>query len=114
MKTLKWIVELEALKLNDQEKAFFEKDNQKSVFETVLNQALGSKFPNGMPGKDGRTLARIYEKLDKAPGASGSLELEEAEFELIAGAFTGDTARFMPAQFRLIAEICKNIDEAKK
>lgn len=114
MKNFKWQVDVSKVKFNPAEIDFCEKDGQKALFESILNQALQGKHPQGMPSKDGRVLARIYSKLDGANRMSGVLELEESEFEIIQSALTGDQAKFNPAQFRLVSEYARNIEEALK
>lgn len=112
MKTFRYRQDINTLKLNDTEKEFFAKDGQKSVFENILNQALSTKYPQGIPAKTGRILARIYTKLDATE--VDTLELEEAEFELVRDALTGEEARFAPQQFRLLSLYAAAIEAAAK
>lgn len=114
MKNFKWQIDTDKAKFNPAEKEFCSKDGQKALFESILNQALQGKHPQGMPSKDGRVLARVYSKLDAAEATFGILSLEEAEFEIIHSALMGEQAKFNPAQFRLISEYGKNIEEALK
>lgn len=111
MKTFEFAVDLTKLKLTEADRELFQKDNQRTVFENVLNQALQMKSPNGLPTKEGRILSRICDKLDRAE--EGKLELEEAEFDLIEDAFFNDKAQFQPAQYRLISQYQLAIEKAK-
>lgn len=108
MKKLKYTVDLEKLKLSQPELEMVLKDNQKSMFENMLNMGLGQKSING---KDGRILYRIYLKLDES--RCDYLFLEESEFDLIKSVFCDENVRFQPGQYRLICQYQENIDIAK-
>lgn len=115
MKIFNYTVDLGKLKLNQVEVEFANKDNQKSMFENMLNAGLSSKYPSGLIGSIGRILSRIYNKLDQSN--DGLLLLEESEFDLIKTTFCDDNVRFDPAQFRIIClyqfkiESAGNVDE---
>lgn len=112
MKKFNYTVDLAKLKLNQAEVDFANKDNQKSMFENMLNAGLSSKYPSGLIGSVGRILARIYNKLDES--SNGLLLLEESEFDLIKSTFCDDNVRFDPAQFRIICLYQFNIDKVEK
>jgi len=111
MKQFTYAVDVSALKLSDEEKALFAKENGKQVFENILAQAINQKSPQGIPGPIGRTLVRILNKLDAS--TDGNIQLEETEFEFIKGFLMNDAILFRPAQYRLIALYQANLDGAK-
>lgn len=111
MKTFEFAVDLTQLKLTDADREIFLKDNQRTVFENVLNQALQLRSPTGINAKEGRILSRICSKLDKAE--DGRLELEESEYDLISDAFLNEKAQFQPAQYRLISQYHLALEKAK-
>ena len=112
MKSFKFEIDLSRLKLSSNEQAYFQKDGQKSAFETIMNQALQSKHPQGIKGPMGRLYSRILNKLDSASG--GVLELEEAEFDLIKALFTGNDISYQPQQYRLISLYQQAVEFAEK
>lgn len=112
MKLFEYRVDLNKLKVSEADEKVFAKDDQKTLFENILNHALGQRFENRMSGKDGRILARILGKLDIL-AAKELLELEEAEFDMIEKSFTGDEVRFAPVQYRYISLLVQNIESAK-
>lgn len=113
MKTFSWLVNLETLKLNEVEKEYFNKDNQKTVFENMLLQALNSQYNSGVPAREGRVLSRVLNKLDLADKYKGVLHLEEAEFELVQKALSGDQSKFQAGQYRLLSQYHSNLEKAR-
>lgn len=93
----------EKLKFQPHELDFIAKKGEAAVFDNILNQALGLKFPQGIDGRTQRTLMRILEKLDKAVFDS-SIKLEHDERDLIAECFADDI-RFPAPQTRMISHI---------
>lgn len=95
---------------NDADKKYLFDVGYAGMFELILNQGLSSQFPNGgIPLHKGIILARIQRKLDLK---DNSVELEEAEFDLVKEAF-GQNAKFSATQFRLVAIYMEKIEQAK-
>lgn len=112
MKKFTYTLNLDLLRLNEKEKVFIAESGEKSILENILNQGLAGKYPSGMSTDKRRIYGRLLEKMDA--DTSGTLEIEEAEFDLIKEAIASDEARFLPEQTRLISQYLKAIDMAKE
>lgn len=113
MRKLSLEIDINLEKLVGDQKVFFEQSGNVGVFETLLNQALMSIHPQGVPISKGRTLARLQRQLDNVDKNSTVIFLEDAEFDLVKGAFTNDDAKFAPQQYRVVSSILVNIEGAQ-
>lgn len=112
MKTLNIGVDVEKLNISDEEKKHVEKLKFSGLFEQTLNQVLTAKYRDGFKGSQQRIFSRILDKLDEA--TENKIELEEAEFDLIKGAFLDENTAFNPGQTRLIIQYVKAIELAAR
>lgn len=97
--------------VSDAEKERITKD-PRELFEIMLNQYLSARFQRGLSGPRNRALARVLQKLDKLEEGSITLELEDAEFDLIKDAFMHDESFIRPEHTRLIAMYVEHAEEA--
>lgn len=111
MKTISYKLDIEKLKLNEQETRFLTDVGEKVFFENTLNQGLSNKYPSGMPIAKQKIYSRLLDKLDS--DCTGTLEIEEAEFDLIKEVMTSEDAKFHPGQTRLISQYLQAIEAAK-
>lgn len=110
MKNFRYKVNLERLRLTDEERERIEKDGQKRLFENMLLLCLQRTHPQGMRVADHRVANRILTKLDAAAGCV--LELEEAEFDVLKAAFSDDI-KYDAGLVRQIAMMVENIKGAE-
>ena len=105
MKTLKFVVSTK--KLNNPE-GFDVKD----IFTNNVMQGLHSLNEKGMTAADSRTLCKIMDKVDDVNAEKcDTLELEDAEFELVKKAFKD--AKFPPNLCRVIGQFLDFLDAAE-
>ena len=60
----------------------------------------------------GKTLARLQRRLDAAEKHAESINLEDAEFDLVKRTFLHDDVKFSPQQYRVVLSIVENIEKA--
>lgn len=100
-------------KVSDVERKFFETTGLAGIFETLLVQGLTSMHPQGLPLSKGKTLARLQRRIEDTPKDATSMEIEDADYDLIKEVFSGEGARFAPQQYRIVSEIAANVESAK-
>ena len=85
-----------------------ERPTPAKLWENFLVVGLRSTNPTGLDIKGQIRLMKTLSKLDRA---NGSLELEDAEFDLFKE--VADKAKFDPAYCRLAAQFAQRIEEVK-
>lgn len=109
-------VELNAKFQSAEEKEYFIQFGTLGVFESLLNQAIGSMYPQGLPLPKGKILARIQRQIDTETSKyvlSTELNVEEAEFDLIKSTFQNDNVKFHPGQYRVVSQVIEAIEAVK-
>lgn len=112
MKKLNFNIDIEKCNPLPEVRKAFTEIGVKGAFEQYLNQAISHKHRGGLRLTEGRILARVFDKLDAAQGLE--LELEEAEFDLIRGAFLHEEGGWQPSQYRVVTQILNAIEKAEK
>lgn len=114
MKVMRINVDTSRLRgISDAEKERIAKD-PREVFEIMLSQYLSARFQRGLSGPRSRALVRMMKKLDQLEVGGYTLELEDAEFDLIDDAFRHDEVLIRPEHARLIGMYIENAEEAAR
>jgi hypothetical protein len=74
------------------------------VFETLLIQGLSSMYPQGLPMVKGKTLARLQARILGIPSTQTSINVEDAEFDLVKQVFAGEDAKFQATQYGVVLQ----------
>lgn len=111
MKTFKYVISWDGCGLAPDIIASLKKAGPKVVFENYLNDALRHKNGNGVKLAEGRILNRILAKLDAA--TTDTLDLEEAEYDLIKSSFMNESAGWQPEQIRAVIKYIDNLEQQK-
>jgi ABC-type arginine transport system ATPase subunit len=109
MKSVKYTTDISNMKLPDHDREYLLKDNQKSVFENLLNHAAVGLYPQGLSGATQRSFGRILNALDLTK--SDYIELETSEYELLKSLFD-DKIPFSPHSVRMVLQIRTSIEIA--
>lgn len=112
MKKLSLETRIPKHKIDPAEVKFFDEQGAVGIFEILLNDALKSLYPQGVPMQKGKTLARLQRRLDAAEKHAESINLEDAEFDLVKRTFLHDDVKFSPQQYRVVLSIVENIEKA--
>lgn len=113
MKTLKFVIDIEALNLPGGMKAEVKAIGHKGMFENYLSSALDKKGGDrGVKPFEARILHRIQNKLDAS--TSDFIVLEEAEFDLIKEAFRREESQWPALQVRALMQYLANIEDCEK
>jgi hypothetical protein len=115
MKLINLKIEIDTKKLDEQTKNYFKENGYLGMFEMLLVQGLSSLNPQGLGMKDGRSFNRIQKSIDESVKASiDSINVENAEFDLLKKVFLGDETKFHPTAFNLVCQFADCIEEASK
>lgn len=114
MKTLNLAFDFALVKAAPEEQEQIKKIGFAVPFEVLFNQAIGGKYPQGLPLLQGRILNRIQRKIDKLTVEDTLLELEESEYDLVKEVMLDPNVRFSANQYRLVTAIVENIEAAGK
>ena len=101
MKTLELDLDLSLIKTN-------EVLTNQSVWEGFIIQGARSAFKDGV---DLKMQSKLLKIIDKINSANGSVELEDAEFEVIKD--IKDKSKFDVSYFRIGSQIMEKIQEVK-
>lgn len=115
MKTINLKIEIDTKKLDEATRNYFQVHSYQGMFEMLLVQGLTSLNPQGMGMKDGRSFNRIQKAIDESIKASSeSINVENAEFDLLKKVFLGDDTKFHPTAFELVCQFADQIELSKK
>ena len=103
MKNFKWKLDFSFLEENQRP------TDHAKWFENAFVGALMSRYKDGVSISNQRVLFKIMSKIEASE--TETIELEDAEFELIKEAFMN--GKFNPAGYKVSCQIAQNIDDAK-
>jgi len=103
MRKFNYQIDFSKARLNEVERAHLDKLDQKQLFEMYFGEALSKKTGGaGLKAPEGRAFVRILNKLDLT--TEPEIVLEEAEFELMKGAFCNSEACWQPNQYKILVQ----------
>lgn len=114
MRTLNIGFDIEKTAPNDASKQWLKEEGYSGAFTNLLNQGISGQFPQGVPLSKAKILSRIQDKLKAMESDDQTLDIEEAEYDLLKSVFMNDSTPFLIGQVGLATIFSEAVEKAEK